>query len=183
MQFQTEVIVKRISVRELLERYLDEAGLKDACNLCPSYGRTWSCPPHMPDAESYFSAYRDAYLIGVKVIYDPKEAAEIQSALQADRIQEETYEEVKRILLETLLAMEKLWPGTHSIHAGRCEQCIRCTRLDGKPCRKPERMRYTFSAFRFRLVDIAKEQLHTELKWSAEGLPAYHVAIGAFLVP
>ena len=79
------------------------------------------------------------------------------------------------------LAFERVSPGAVTVAAGRCEQCEVCTRLQDLPCRRPERMRYSFSAFGFDLTALAKEQLGMDLLWAGEGLPEYNVAIAAFL--
>ena len=84
-------------------------------------------------------------------------------------------------LLETLLALEQTRSGAWTIAAGRCELCARCARRDGLPCRNPERMRYSFSAFGFDLAALARQELGIELLWAANGLPEYDVALAAFL--
>ena len=51
----------------------------------------------------------------------------------------------------------------------------------GRVCRRPERLRYSFSAFGFDLTGLARDQLGLELLWAKDGLPEYNVALAAFL--
>lgn len=180
--YTTEVRVKALPVREWISHYCFPDRFREACCGCPDYGRNWSCPPGVPSAEEYLSGYRTVYLIGVKVIYDAGQRARaLVSAQAADEVREASYGVVKKALLEVLIQLERAVPGACTVAAGRCEQCERCSRIDGQPCRRPERMRYSFSAFRFDLTAIAREQLDLELLWAKEGLPEYNVAVAAFL--
>ena len=180
--FDAEVKVKALPVREWLDRYCFPGRFLDACRACPDYGRVWSCPPGVPEAEALLGAYRTVFLVGVKVRYCPTDQERaLRSPEEAETVRQETYGEAKKALLEALLALEGLCPGATTVAAGRCEQCESCTRVDGLPCRKPERMRYSFSAFGFDLAALAKEQLDIDLLWADRGLPAYHAALAAFL--
>ena len=68
-----------------------------------------------------------------------------------------------------------------TIMAGGCELCKQCTRAEGKPCRHPREMRYSYSGLGFDLGRIAEEVLGMPLLWQNQGLPAYNVAIASFL--
>ena len=180
--YRTEVKVAALPVAEWMKRYCFPGRFLDSCKQCPDYGRVWSCPPGVPEAGDYLGAYRMAHIIGVKVIYDDGERARaLRSPKEAETVRQETYGVVKKALLEALLAFERVSPGAVTVAAGRCEQCEVCTRLQDLPCRRPERMRYSFSAFGFDLTALAKEQLGMDLLWAGEGLPEYNVAIAAFL--
>ncbi|NCB64014.1 MAG: hypothetical protein EOM52_10485 [Clostridia bacterium] len=178
---QTQVTVKSIPVSRWMERYHTPEKFVGACEACPDYGRVWSCPPGVPEARGYFSPYQTAYLIGVKVVYDAETRAAALDGARTDEVRQATYGRVKRLLMETLLALESAFPGSVTVAAGRCELCERCTRPDALPCRTPERRRYSFSAFGFDLGRIAEEELGLKLLWSGQRLPEYNVAIAAFL--
>ncbi|MBP3311092.1 MAG: hypothetical protein J6L72_02520 [Butyricicoccus sp.] len=183
MEYRTEVCVREIAVPRLLEEYYSPAAFHACCLGCPDYNKRWSCPPGAPDTREFFAPFSRAYLIGVKVIYTGacRRASEQPTLLEP--IRQRTYGQVKKILHEVQLQLEGRIPGATSIAAGRCEQCARCTRSQGKLCMKPHRMRYSFSAFCFDLGSIADKELHMPLRWSANGLPEYNVAIAALLVP
>lgn len=180
--YTTEVKVKAVPVSEWLSKYCFPGKFLDACKACPDYARVWSCPPGLPGARELLGGYRTAYVVGVKVLYGERERERaLRSPEEAEAVRQETYGAVKKSLLDALLALEKVCPGSTTIAAGRCEQCEECTRPHGLPCRKRSRMRYSFSAFGFDLTAIAGELLGMELLWAAEGLPEYNAAIAAFV--
>ena len=117
----------------------------------------------------------------MKVVYRKETREAATTPEKTDRLRAATYGKAKRVLLESLLELEKSIPGSWSLAAGRGELCDRCSRVDGLPCRMPERLRYSCSGFGFDLTRIAREVLGLELIWSSQGLPAYNVAIAALL--
>ena len=160
--YTTEVRVKSMPVQEWLDHYCFPDLFRDACLHCPDHNMNWSCPPEVPAAAELLGEYRTVHLIGVKVL----------SA---------SYGVVKKALLEVLLNLEQMVPGSYTVAAGRCEQCEKCSRVMGRVCRRPERLRYSFSAFGFDLTGLARDQLGLELLWAKDGLPEYNVALAAFL--
>lgn len=175
--------VQTILVDEFLRRYYAPEKFADSCSGCPSYHKVWSCPPGLPDTAAFFQPFSRLLLIGVKVTYSDRLQKEASTPDRIDSLRAQSYGAVKKILLETQLGLERALPGSMSIAAGRCEQCECCTREQGLPCRRPERMRYSFSGFRIDLSALADEQLHMPLLWSADGLPPYNVAIAGLLLP
>lgn len=181
MNYKTEVFVKKLSVDTWLNDYSFPEKFKDLCNSCPNYGAVWSCPPNTPKAKGYLDCYKDVYVIGIKVLYSEDDRENADTPLKEEIVRKKTYVKVKKILLETLLHLEKQLPESIVLAAGRCEQCERCARVDNKPCVKPEKMRYSFTAFGFDFTKLAKELFNVELLWSGKGLPEYNVAIAALL--
>lgn len=178
----TEVRVRSLPVGDWLDGYCFPGKFLDACKACPDYGRVWSCPPGVPETRDLLGGFRTVHVIGVKVCYGAQARARaLVSPAAAEIVRQETYGVVKRALLETLLGLERLCPGSATVAAGRCEQCDVCTRVQGLPCRRMERMRYSFSAFGFDLTAMAKDLLDVELLWASQGLPEYNVALAAFL--
>ena len=176
-----EVKVVTLPVKEWLARYCVPEKFAGACEACPDYGKVWSCPPGLMPAGELFAPFERVHLIGMKVVYRKETREAADSPEKTDRLRAATYGKAKRVLLESLLELEKSIPGSWSLAAGRCELCERCTRLDGLPCRTPERLRYSFSGFGFDLTRIANEVLGLELLWDPRGLPEYNVAIAALL--
>lgn len=179
--YTTQVKTAALPVSRWLADYCEPARFQEACAACPDYGNVWSCPPGVPEARRAFAAFRTVHIVGVRVNYDPETRAAARTPELTGRLREESYGVVKKLLLSALLELERAVPGSWTVAAGRCEQCERCTRQDGRPCCKPERMRYSFSAFGFDLGKIAEELLGMKLLWAGRGLPEYNVAIAAFL--
>ena len=51
--YDLEVQVRKISVERLLTQYWNPEPVREACKLCPDYGKVWSCPPGVPEADTY----------------------------------------------------------------------------------------------------------------------------------
>lgn len=181
--YTTQVKTATLPVSRWLAEYCAPERFKGACAACPDYGNVWSCPPGVPEAKTAFAPFRTVHIIGVRVDYAPETRAAASTPERTERLREASYGAVKKLLLSTMLELERAVPGSWTVAAGRCEQCERCTRRDGLPCRRPERMRYSFSAFGFDLGKIAEDLLDLKLLWADHGLPEYNVAIAAFLVP
>ncbi|MCI5649482.1 MAG: DUF2284 domain-containing protein [Fusicatenibacter sp.] len=182
MNYSTEVKVKEITKEQLLAEYRMEGATQEACSLCPDYRRVWSCPPGLPDTASYLEPYRRVYLIAVKVCYSEEDRSRIVSREEAEAARKGSYEQVKRTMLLALLEKEKENPGSKVLGAGRCILCDRCARADGKPCRYPEKRRYSITGFGFDFSKLLKEVFDISLLWSSDGLPEYDVAVAALFV-
>lgn len=176
-----EVNVATLPVAQWLERYWRPDRFASLCEACPDHGRVWSCPPGLVSAKEIMAPFSRVHIIGLKVVYRDETRAAASSAEKVEQLRQATYGKAKRVLLESLLELEKALPGSWSLAAGRCELCRRCTRMDGLPCRAPERLRYSLSGFGFDLSDMARQLLDMPLLWAPEGLPEYQVAIAAFL--
>ena len=178
--YQTRITAAELPVEQLLGEYCFPERFREACRVCPDYGNDWSCPPGVPSAAEALRPFRTAHVLGMQVFYDAQTRREVSTAEGAEAVRRASYGPAKRVLLETLLALEQTRSGAWTIAAGRCELCARCARRDGLPCRNPGRMRYSFSAFGFDLAALARQELGIELLWAANGLPEYDVALAAF---
>ena len=66
VKYDLEVQVSRVSVSRLLSEYWNPDPVREACKLCPDYGKVWSCPPGVPEADDYLKPFREGFLIAVK---------------------------------------------------------------------------------------------------------------------
>ena len=182
--YDTEVRVKSISVEEMMARYCKPEIFIESCKMCPDYRHVWSCPPGVPTAEEFLDGYNTAVVAGVKVRYSKKtiEMSQDLSAKELDDFRRSTYGKVKSQLNDTFLEIEKVILGSVSVAAGRCERCPKCARLDDRPCRFPDKMRYSFSGLGFDINAMSNELLRTKLLWSDKGLPKYIMAIAAIFI-
>ena len=168
--YQTRITAAELPVEQLLGEYCFPERFREACRACPDYGNDWSCPPGVPSAAEALRPFRTAHVLGMQVFYDAQTRREVSTAEGAEAVRRASYGPAKRVLLETLLALEQTRSGAWTIAAGRCELCARCARRNGLPCRNPERMRYSFSAFGFELAALARRELGIELR---EGVYMY----------
>lgn len=180
--YRTEVRVETIKVSDWLENYCHPEKFLPLCKACPDYGKNWSCPPGVPEVERIVKDYEYAQIIGLKVIYDEWVRREAMlDPKREEHLRQQTYGKAKKEMLAALLALEKEFPGTRTIMAGKCELCQECARREDKACRHPQKMRYSYSGLGFDLGRIAQEILEMPLLWQNGGLPEYNVAVAAFL--
>ena len=179
MDFRTEVYTKTVDKDMMLNGFRMQETVDEACRLCPYYGNVWSCPPGVPDPCEYLRPYSRAVFVCVKVIYDEALRARVDSSAMAEEVRDRSYEEIKKTLLLTLVEYEKFNPGSVSLCAGRCYLCPVCARTEGKPCRFPDKLRYSITSFGFDFAKITDELFGFPLLWSKNGLPEYDVAVAA----
>lgn len=172
--------VKELEGEAELEEYrrscVDVPKFLALCAACPNYGGGWSCPPFNFDPMELWQRYGRMRLYARMLIpAEPGQAAE--AALQA--LQEE-----KDAYLERLLEWEAVTPGSLALAAGSCTLCTPCTRKEGRPCQKPERMRYSIEALGGDVGLTVSRYLGKPLLWIQAGVvPEYLMLVGALLLP
>ena len=88
---------------------------------------------------------------------------------------------MKLDLDERLLKLEAQIPGSVALSSGGCIYCENCTRESGRPCRRPDRMRYSLDAFGFDLTAITKDMFQIDIIWCKDSLPEYFTLIHGLL--
>ena len=96
--YDLEVQVRKISVERLLTQYWNPEPVREACKLCPDYGKVWSCPPGVPEADAYLKKFSEGFLIGVKVKYPEEIRKKDSTPQEAKQQRKQTYEKEKRKL-------------------------------------------------------------------------------------
>ncbi|MBQ1959281.1 MAG: DUF2284 domain-containing protein [Firmicutes bacterium] len=173
--YTLEKFEKEISTELYLEHFVNVEEFLEYCKVCPNYGRLWSCPPYDFNPEDYWKKYSSLLVTGYKINFGP-EVTEKRSM--------EIMTEVKNRIAEELFAMESAEPGSMSLSAGSCGICGTdcCTRLEGKPCLHPEKMRYSIESLGGNVGKTVSKLLGIELEWIEEGkLPSYFVLCGGLL--
>ena len=175
-----------ISVDEYLENYVDIPTFAKACQACPNYNHSWSCPPYDFDVTAYWKRFKTLKLFAHKLTMDP-------AYLERSYTQEELKELINRIFSEgrdnlsaKVFATEKDYPGSVSLAAGgSCPKCQgHCSRLDGKPCRFPETLRHSIEALGGNVGLIIEKLMGLKLEWIEEGrLPSHFVLVNGLLIP
>lgn len=138
------------------------------CQQCGNYGRRYGCPPLDEATLASVGRYRRVRIIGVKIT--PRDTA---LPLEAAN---ELMEPVIAQLNGELLAMERELGGVCFGFVGKCPYCADapCARIEGKPCRHPEKVRPSLEAVGFDISRTAQELLGLEIKWGRDGrLPEY----------
>lgn len=183
MNYKIESVIKPISVGEYITHYRDQSRFIEYCKICHQYNNCWACPPYEYNTTDILRQYRKAYIIGTKIII-PEEIALPDPDIIPD-ISRKMLAEVREVLDEKLLELEKEYPGTRAFFAGTCFSCPngKCTRLQNKPCIQPDKIRPSLEAFGFDIGKTTSEVLGIELKWSEKGeLPDYYTLVSALFM-
>lgn len=173
--YRTEYFEKEIDVCEYVDNYVEISEFLEYCKACKNYKRVWTCPEFDFDVENYWKQYQNLKVVGYKIIFEKGTTSEEGMKIM---------EEVKAQISEELFEMEKKVPGSISLSAGSCSICgaENCTRIEGKACRHPEKIRYSIEALGGNVGLTVRKLLGIQLEWMEEGkLPSYFVLIGGLL--
>ena len=90
---------------------------------------------------------------------------------------------IKQELSDELLEKEKEYKGSISLSAGSCIRCGgNCTRKEKKPCRFPEKLRYSIESLGGNVGLTISRLMGIKLEWIEEGkLPSYFVLVCGLL--
>lgn len=155
--YENEITKLKLGYKAILlsvEELSNEA-TRDRCKVSECYGKRYSCPPFAPPISYFQKDFTNtlAYLISM-------EGREIKSwYFFSDLI----YSFGRRI--------EKYLEGI-SLAAGECRLCETCEVELGKPCSKPEEMRYSFTGVGLdagKLSKLLNYKLWDESRISAVG--------------
>lgn len=118
------------------EDIMMSASFRDICqsNACGMYGRCWMCPPDIGNIDALMAKVR-SYKHGLlyQTIADIEDSYDIEGMQKAAK----THIHVGQ-RLEAFLMLLQLDKHLH-LSCGCCHICDRCAKMDGQPCRAPER--------------------------------------------
>ncbi|MFX1425075.1 MAG: DUF2284 domain-containing protein [Promethearchaeota archaeon] len=144
---------------------------------CPSYGHSWACPPEAPYLEEFVSEFKKFYLIYYEfdfIDYIKKEKEKnpefseikIRDMLFTNNFLSNKLEKEIFLFLDNYQENyeEKLilWDGYCRI----CHNSIEngCTYDSGKPCRYPDKKRYSMEAVGIDVTAVSKN-LNIPIEW------------------
>lgn len=186
-EYRTQRMERSIPVKNFLKDFVDIPRFLKLCEECHNYNQVWSCPEYDFDPLDIWNQYKTLDLVVVKVLYDEKAWGisytneEIFSIVKSSLLKE------KEDLLEEYLEEEKMQAQSLFLSAGSCDVCGQgsegaCSKPDGKPCRYPDKMRYSVESLGGDVVKAAKTLFDLELKWSdGKRLPEYYMLMCGLL--
>ena len=175
-----------IPVKDYVENYVDVPTFRKACQACPNYNHSWSCPPYDFDVIEYWMRFQTLHLFAHKLTIDPEYLDRIYTPEELKLLMEQIFSEGRDGLSSRVFAMEKEYPGSISLAAGgSCPKCQgHCTRLDGKPCRFPDTLRHSIEALGGNVGLTIEKLMGLKLEWIEEGkLPSHFVLVNGLLIP
>lgn len=161
----------QIPVTDYIEGYVDVETFLGYCKECSNYGSIWSCPPFDFDVMQFWRRYDSLELIAEEIIFDEEYAGREFDEAEMDEITEKSIRKVKADLSEELYEKEREYPGSVSLSAGSCILCSeRCTKGEGKPCRFPDKMRYSIEALGGNVGLTISKLMGIEIEWMKDGV-------------
>ena len=165
---------RMVPIAEYLAACVDVEKFIGYCKACGNYGRRWSCPPFDFDPLNLWKLYQAIHIHAS--ILTPMSGADM--AVMMEGMKQE-----KEKLMDMLLGMERDTPGSLALSAGGCSLCSSCTRPKGKPCRRPEKMRYSIDALGGDISETMERYFQRPICWSRNGeVPDYLTLVGGLLV-
>ncbi len=167
-----------IPVSDYLEGYVDVDTFLECCRACPNYDGKWSCPSYDFDVIEYWKKYQTLDLTAIKIIFDGEYAGKEFPEEEIQRITDVSVMEMKRELSKELLLREEEVPGSVSLSAGSCILCKDgCSRKEGKPCRFPDKMRYSIESLGGNVGLTISKLMGIELEWIEAGKLPHHFVL------
>lgn len=186
MKYNISYQIEPIDMEQLMKYYKPDE-VFSYCSSCPNHGKIWSCPPHKIDIEKYLSPYEQAWIIKAKINLEleniDKEKTNIEYSKNLEHQTKIVFSKARREFGDKLFELEKENPKSTILLAGNCYQCKECTKKQGKPCRYPDKLRYSLESIGFLVSDIVEDILKDKIEWIEEGkIPTYLLSIGAILL-
>lgn len=173
------VTSKQVTVpaNDFISRYRDVERMAAMCGQCPSHGNSWGCPPYAFDPETVSNGFKTVTLMGTTIEFDEATRAECTTAEMSRSVATQAMQEVWKTLLPELYEKERQVKGSRCF-TFRCTLCPEgCTRPEGKPCRYPDRLRYSLEAVGFDVTAAASDLLGIDLEWISDGRLTKHITI------
>ena len=169
--YTTERYMVELDAKTYIEGFRNADYFLEFCRQCGNFGRRYGCPPFDYDPLPVIQKYEKVRIIGVKIIPTDKNLP-LESA---NELMKPVTTELNRDLLE----QEKSLDGMCFGFVGSCPYCggQPCARIDGKPCKHPDKVRPSLEAIGFDISKTAKDLLGLEIKWSQEGLIPEYLAL------
>ena len=168
MAYTVERYTAENDAKVYIERFRKADYFIRLCQQCGNYGRRYGCPPFDDDPLAAIGGYDKVRIMGLKIT--PKDKSLPLEA--ANDLMNPVISELNEELLET----EKSLGGMCYGFVGTCPYCggATCARIDGKPCKHPDKVRPSLEAIGFDISKTAKDLLGIDIKWSQDGLiPEY----------
>lgn len=181
--FSHRVVV--MDAAEYVARFRDVERFLAYCRECDSYGRVWSCPPFEGDVREKTDGFSQVTIWATVITFSDSVRDRVRDRAARERVTWEAIEAAWRVLLPFLYAQERRLEGCR-VFTGRCRQCgaAVCSRVEGVPCRHPDRLRSSLEAVGFDLAGTMEQLFGLPLVWATDGrLPERVTLVTAMFSP
>lgn len=140
---------------------------------CVNYGKKWSCPPfssRFADIVSEGKFDMGIIIVGniglddMKYIKNP-----YQQVKAANMILKSRCERMARYIESKT--------GGYSLLSGSCNLCKPCEKKQGKPCKQPEKIRYSLESTGLNVQSLLEENCGYKLLWYEKGVELQYTSV------
>ena len=178
--YTSRTLTRTVPLEEFRRDLVDAPRFLGYCLDCPNSGRYWSCPPYGFDPMDIWARFDKLLLTVRKVTFSKNRLFPgTRRAFEAQELPR-----IKEAMARELLSMETEHPGSLALFPGRCDWCPVCARAEGKPCRSPERMRYSIESLGGDCGGALDRYFGESLQWArGDRLPERLLLLGGLLLP
>ncbi len=174
-QYHIREMTAETTVSAFVEGFVRVEKFLPFCRQCGSYNTRWTCPPFDFDPLTVWHAYTGLRLYARILQADAPEQP-LEDALEALKQEKLRYR-------ERLRQWEQATPGSQMLLAGTCHECPECERTQGRPCKRPEMLRYSMEALGGDVEGCLQHYFHRPMLWGRDGkAPAYYALVGGLLL-
>lgn len=141
------------------EQIVTSATFRDICisNGCGLYGKCWMCPPDAGSIDVLMAEIQKySHGLWYQTIRDLEDSFDFEGMTEAGRLHVLISQKIQNEIKE-LLPVDSL-----HLSCGGCRLCQRCTKLDGEPCRIPDKALSSLEAYG---IDVYQTTKDTDLKY------------------
>ncbi|NLZ39491.1 MAG: DUF2284 domain-containing protein [Firmicutes bacterium] len=153
---------KELETHELV--FSEDVFNQCAKNICGNFNKNHACPPRAGSVEE-----RKARILNYKKGFLLSKFASIRTREEMETSMQEVFEAIKK--LRSIFTNDDVL----ILGAGPCTVCKRCTALDDKPCRFPDKIQYSMEGCG---IDVVRMSLQKEMRYNpGRGKIAYFTLV------
>jgi hypothetical protein len=162
--YKTEVISKKMKTSDYRKDYVNLDITMAACLECPNYSLNWACPEFDFDALRFWQMYDNIELIFTKILFTDEALSNSYNQDDLVTIVNNSLFRERNLLISHLEEMEKEYDGK-CLSAGYCGYCERCSRMDNRPCKYPDKCHNSIESIGGLVGDTLSGVFGEEIKW------------------
>jgi len=130
---------------------------------CNYYGKNYSCPPYAPKLSDYSKEYTKLFVVMFRI-----KMSQIDIEDNFERLK--TSNNILRQEIEGLMRKLESCNKSKFLSSGPCKLCSRCLAVIDKPCRYPEKMRYSLEALGVDCAHLIQKVFNKKMEWFENGV-------------
>lgn len=141
------------------EQIVTSAGFREICagNQCGLYGKCWMCPPDIGEIETLLEALQGySHGLWYQTVRALEDNFDFEGMSEAGRLHVLASQKIQGRIGDVL-------PSRYlHLSCGGCRLCQRCAKMDGQPCRMPQKALSSLEAYG---IDVYQTTKHTDLHY------------------